>query len=102
MRNSVQHVVKQVAKFDGKNTDDCLEWLFELRVSLSLYRKLVFEFILGSQRLSGLDNDQLTICKGCRNAKHILCSILSFTTSNAAFSAVRRFKGKTRDGGVRH
>ena len=102
MGNSVQHVGKQVPKFDGQNADDFLEWLFKLRVSLSLYPKLVFEIVQGSQRLSGLGNDLLTACKDWDDAKHILYSILYFTTSDPAFSVVRMFEGKTRDGGVRH
>ena len=43
MENNVQYVVKQASKFDGKNADDLLEWPSKLRVSLSLYRKLVFK-----------------------------------------------------------
>ena len=39
MEGNVQYVVKQVSKFDGKNTDDFLEWSSKLRVSLSLYSK---------------------------------------------------------------
>ena len=38
MEGNVQHVVKQVSKFDGTNADDFLEWSSKLRVSLSLYR----------------------------------------------------------------
>ena len=39
MEGNVQHMVKQVSKFDGKNADDFLEWSSVLRVSLSLYSK---------------------------------------------------------------
>ena len=39
MKGNVQHVVKQVSKFDGKNAYDFLEWSSKLRVSLSLYSK---------------------------------------------------------------
>ena len=37
MEGNVQHVVKQVSKFDGKNANDFLEGSSKLRVSLSLY-----------------------------------------------------------------
>ena len=52
--------MKQVSKFDGKNADDFLEWSSKLRVSLSLYSNPIFEIVQGSQRPSGLDNDQVT------------------------------------------
>ena len=42
MEGNVQHVVKQVSEFDGKDADDFLEWSFKLRVSLSLYSKPIF------------------------------------------------------------
>ena len=45
MGGNVQHVVKQASKFDGKNADDFLEWSSKLRVSLSLYSKLIFEIV---------------------------------------------------------
>ena len=60
MEGNVQHVVEQVSNFDGKNADDFLEWSYKLRVSLSLYRKPIFEIGQGSQRPSGLDSDQVT------------------------------------------
>ena len=102
MEGNVQHVVKQVSKFDDKNADDFLEWYFKLRVSLSLYSKPIFEIVQGSQRPSGLDNDQVTASEGWDDADHNLFSILYFTTSGPAFSVVRRFEGKIRDDGVGH
>ena len=60
MKGNVQHVVKQVSKSEGKNADDFLEWSLKLRVSLSLYSKPIFKIVQGSQRPSGLDNDQVT------------------------------------------
>ena len=63
MEGNVQHVVKQVSKFDGKNADDFLEWSSKLRVSLSLYSKPIFETVQGLQRPSDLDNDQVTLAK---------------------------------------
>ena len=102
MEGNVQHVVKQASKLDGKNADGFLEWSSKLRVSLSLYRKSIFEIVQGSQRPSGLDNDQVTAHEGRDDANHNLFSILFFTTSGPAFSAVRRFEGKTRDDGVGH
>ena len=48
MEGNVQHVVKQVSKFDGKNSDDFLEWHSKLRISLSLYSKPMFEIVQGS------------------------------------------------------
>ena len=36
MEVNVQHMVKQVSKFDGKNADDFLEWSSKLHVNLSL------------------------------------------------------------------
>ena len=97
---NVQHVVKQVSKFDGKNADDLMEWCLKLRVTLSLYSKPIFEIVQGSQRPSGLDNDQVTAREGWDDANLNLFSILYFTTSDAAFSVVRRSEGKTREDGV--
>ena len=102
MEGNVQHVVKQVSEFDGKNADDFLEWSSRLPVSLSLYSKQIFEIVQGSQRPSGLDNDQVTAREGWGTANHNLFSILYFTTSGPAFSVVRRFEGKTREDGVGH
>ena len=56
MDGNVQHVVQQVSKFDGKDADDFPEWSSRLRVSLSLYSKLIFEIVQGSQQPSDLDN----------------------------------------------
>ena len=50
MEGNVQHRVKQVSKFDGKNEDDFLEWPSKPRVSLSLYSKQILEIVQGSQR----------------------------------------------------
>ena len=102
MEGNIQHVEKQVSKFDGKNTDDFLEWSSKLRVNLSLYSKPIFEIVQGSQRPSDLDNDQATAREGWDDANHNLFSILFFTTSGPAFSVVRRFEGKTREDGVGH
>ena len=102
MEGNVQQVVKQVSKFDGKNSDDFLEWSSKPRVSLSLYSKPIFEIVQGSQRSSGLDNDQVTTRESWDDANHNLFSILFFTTSGPAFSFVRRFEGKTQEGGVGH
>ena len=63
MEDRVQHVVKQVSKFDCKNADDFLEWSSKLRVSLSLYSKPIFKIVQGSQRPSDLDNDQAIACE---------------------------------------
>ena len=90
IEGTVQHVVKQVSKFDGKKANDFLEWSIKLRVSLSLYSKPTFEIAQGSQRPSGLDNDQVTAREGWNDATHSLFDILYFTTS----------EGKTREGGV--
>ena len=89
-------------KFDGRNANDFLEWSSKLRVSLSFYSKPIFEIVQGSQRPSGLDNDQATTREGWDDENHILFSILYFTTSGLAFSVVRRFEGKTREDGVGH
>ena len=102
MEGNVQHVVKQVSKFDGMNADDFLEGSSKLRVSLSLYSKPIFEIVQGSQRPSGLDNDQMTARKSWGDANHNSFSILFFTTSGPAFSVVQRFEGKTREDGVGH
>ena len=37
MEGKVQHMVKQVSEFDGKNADNFLKWSFKLRVSLTPY-----------------------------------------------------------------
>ena len=102
MEDNVQHVVKQVTKFDGKNADDFLEWSSKLRVSLSPYSKPIFEIAQRSQRPSGLDNDQVTAREGWDDENHNLFSILYFTTSDPAFSVVRSFEGKTREDGEGH
>ena len=102
MEGNVQHVVKQVSKFDGKKADDFLEWSSKLRASLSLYSKPIFEIVQGSQRPSGLDNGQVTACEGLDDANHNLFNILYFTTSGPAFSVMRRFEGETREDGVGH
>ena len=47
MEGNIQHVVKQVSKFDGKNANDFLEWSSKLRISLSLYSKPIFEIVQG-------------------------------------------------------
>ena len=88
-------------KFDGKSAD-FLEWSSKLRASLSLYSKPIFEIVQESQRPSGLENDQVTAREGWDDANYNLFSILYFTTSGPAFSAVRRFEGKTREDGVGH
>ena len=64
MEGNVQHMVKQVSEFDGKNADDLLEWSSKLHASLSLYSKSIFEILQGSQRPSDLDNDQATAREG--------------------------------------
>ena len=102
MEGNVQYVVKQVSKFHGKNADDVLECSSKLRVSLSFYSKPIFEIVQGSQRSSDLDSDQATAREGLDDANHSLFSILYFTTSGSAFSAVRRFEGKIRENGVGH
>ena len=102
MEGNVQHVVKQVSKFDGKNADDFLEWSSKLHVSLSLYSKSIFEILQGSQRPSGLDNNQVTAREGWGDANHNLLSVPYFTTSGLAFSVVRRFEWKRREDRVGH
>ena len=94
--------MKQVSKLNGKNADDFLELSSKLRVSLSLYSKPIFEIVQGSQRPSGLDNEQVTAREGWDDANHNLFSILYFTTSGPAFSVVRRFEEKRREDGVGH
>ena len=101
MEGNIQHLVKQISKFDGKNADVFLEWSSKLRVSLSNYSKPIFE-IEGSQRPSDLDNDQATAREGWNDANHDLFSILYFTTSGPVFSVVRRFERNTREDGVGH
>ena len=101
MEGNVQHG-KHVSKFDGKNADDFLEWSSKLCLSLSLYSKLIFEIVQGSQRPSDLDNDQATAREGWDDANHKLFNILYFTTSGPAFSVVRKFEEKTRVSGVGH
>ena len=102
MEGNVEHGVKQASKFDGKITNDYLEWSSKLRVSLSLYSKPIFEVVQESQRPSDLDNDQVPDRESWDDENHDLFSILFFTTSSPAFSVVRRFEGKTREGGVGH
>ena len=102
MEGNIQHVVKQVSNFDGKNAVEFLEWSSKLRASLSLYSKPIFEIVQGSQRPSDLDNDQATASEGWGDANHYLFSILFFTTSGPAFSVVRRFEGRTREDGIGH
>ena len=94
MEGNIQHVVKQVSKFDGKNANDFLEWSSKLRISLSPYSKPIFEIVQGLQRPSNLDNNQATAREGWDDAYHNLFSILFLTTSSPAFSVVRRLKKK--------
>ena len=102
MEGNVQHVVKQVSKLDDKNADYFLEWSSKLRVSLSFYSKLIFEIVQGSQRPSGLDNNEVTTREGWDDANQNLFSIIYFTTSGPAFPVVCRCEGKTREDGVGH
>ena len=64
--------------------------------------KSIFEIIQESQRPSDLDNDQVTAREGWDDANNNLFSILYFTTSGSAFSVVRRFEGRIREGGLGH
>ena len=82
MGGNVQHVVKPVSKFEGKNADDFLEWSSKLRVSFSLYSKPIFEIVQGSQRPSDLDNDQVIAREGWDDAI-VVCSA-SFTSRHPA------------------
>ena len=102
MKGKVQHVVKQVSKFDGKNADDFLEWSSKLRVSLSHHSKPTFEIVQGLQRPFSLDNDQVTAREGWDDESYNLFSILFFTTSGLAFADVQTFQGKAREDGVGH
>ena len=102
MEGNVLHVVNQFSKFGGKNADDFLEWCSKLRVSLSLYSKLIFEIVQGSQRRSDLDNDQATAREVWDDVHRNFYSVLFFMTSGPSFSVVRRFEGKTREDGVGH
>ena len=102
MEGTVELLVKQVSKFDGKNADDSLEWSSKLRVSLSLYSKPIFELVQESQRPSGLNKDQVTVRESWNDANHNLFSTLFYSTSGPAFSVVRRFEGKTREDGAGH
>ena len=102
MEGNIQHVVKQVSKFDGKNANDFLEWSSKLRISLSLYSKPIFEIVQGLQRPSDLDNNQATARESWDDAYHNLFSIFFLTTSGPAFSVVRRLERKTREDGVGH
>ena len=102
MEGNAQDVVKQVSNFDGKNADDFLEWHSKLRVSLSLYSKPIIKIVQGSQRPSGLDNDQVTAREGWDGANHDLFSVLYFTISGPVLSAVPRFEGEIREDGVGH
>ena len=74
----------------------------DLPSSASLYSKPIFEIAQGSQRPSGLGNDQVTTREGWEDENHNLFSILFFTTSSPAFSVVRRFEARTREDGVGH
>ena len=64
-------------------------------------QQVIFEIVQGSQRPSGLNNDQVTAREGWNDANYFF-SIPYFTTSGPAFSAVRRFEEKTREDGVGH
>ena len=72
-------MLKQVSKFDGKNADS-LECPSKLYVSLSLYSKLIFEIVQGSEWPSNLDNDQVITCEGWDGANQIY--ITSATSPN--------------------
>ena len=81
MEGNIQYVVKQVSNLDGKNADSS-KWSSTLRVSLSLYSKLSFEIVQGSEWPSDFDNDQATSREGCDNANHICTA--SSTSSHPA------------------
>ena len=88
MEGNVQHVVKPVSKFVGKNADDFLEWSFKLRVSLSLYSKPIFEIVQESQRPSDLNNDQVIAHEGWDDT--ILICSASFTSRYPAQLSMSR------------
>ena len=102
MDGNVQQVVKQASTFDETNADDVLEWSSKLRVSLSLYNKLIFKIVQGSQRPSELDNNQVSTCEIWDYANHNCTAFFYFTTSGPARSVVRRFEVKTRENRVGH
>ena len=83
MKGNVQHVVKQVSKLDGSDTDDFLEWSSKSRVSFSLYNKLTFKIVQGSQWPSRLDNDQAT-ARDVFLRKQITICAASFTSLHPA------------------
>ena len=74
--------------------------VFRALASLSLYDKSIFNIVQESQRPSELDNNQVTAREAWDNVSQKLYIILYFTTSGPDFSVVRRFEGKTREGGV--
>lgn len=57
MECNVKRLVKQASKFGGKNEDDFLKQYSKLRVSLSVYSKLIFKIVQGSQQPSYFDNN---------------------------------------------
>ena len=93
--NNFHVIVKKTTKFDGRRTDEFLEWNFKLRASLSVYNKAIFNVVQGQERPSEFDADQETTRTTWDAANQDLYGVLFFTTAGSAFSVVRRLQGKT-------
>ena len=73
MEGNVQHMVKQVLNFDGKNADNFLEWYFKLRVNLSLYSKTIVEIVQRPQRPTDSNNESFNDWGGARMSQFCPC-----------------------------
>ena len=56
--NTLYVVLKQISKLDGTKTDEFFEWSSNLRVSLNIYIKKIFNIIQGQERPSQTDDGQ--------------------------------------------
>ena len=92
--NNFHAVVKQVNKFDGKRTEDFLEWQVKLRTALSLYNRATLNVLQGVQRPSSENIDGATDRATWDVANHNIFCVLFLTTSGSEFSVVRRFEKK--------
>ena len=79
--NNFHVIVKQITEFDGRKTDEFLEWDSKLRASFSVYNKTIFNVLQGQERSSEFDADQETTRAAWGTANQDLYSALFFTTA---------------------
>ena len=83
--NNFHVIAKQITKFDGRRTDECLEWDSKLCTSLIVYNETIFSVLQGQERPSEFDTDQETTHATWDAANQDQYSVLLFTTTGSAF-----------------